>query len=107
MDAVSYRRGQNQQRRSLGCACDNLREWVRFEACRIAASRSMWAPLAGRTESFARTPSIATSSQDHLPVSGQDLPRRVNNQGQDPMELPRATSWAATEMFEAAKPHPG
>src|SRR5690349_11249366 len=66
----------------------------------------MWAPLAVKTESFARTPSIATSGQDHLPVSGQDLPRRVKHQGQGPMEQPRATSWAAAEMFEAAKPHP-
>lgn len=49
--------------------CDNLLEWTRFEACRIAASRSLWARLAAvqqQAESCVRTlrtPSIATSAK--------------------------------------------
>ena len=96
-------KGQIQQRRSLGCTCDDLCEWTTFETCRIAASRSIWARLAGRnqrrTESYVRTPSIAVSGQDHLPAFGQDLPGRVKTQGQKPMKRERTTSWPVAERM--------
>lgn len=49
-----------------------------LEACRIEASRLKWARSgAGRTESYVKAPSLATSGQVRHPGFGKDLPGHV------------------------------
>lgn len=75
-----------------------------LEACRIEASRLKWARSgAGRTESYVKAPSLATSGQVRHPGFGKDLPGHVGDveaQGRNPITQHHTTSWAAAKKYQ-------
>lgn len=98
MDAVPYQKAKNSNEDHLAAPVTTFMSGRGSMHVELQPRAPCGNGSAGRTESYVRTPSIATPGQDHLPVFGQDLPEVYQYSGSNPMKRQRTTLWAGCNL---------